>query len=129
MESSYLIDTNVIIDLLADRLPPAGRDFIERVLDKNKVVTSVINRIELLSFTGPENELTVLEDFLNNIPVLPLSESVILKTITVRRHRRIKLPDAVIAATALDRGLTLLSRNTRDFRRVSSLEHLDPYEL
>lgn len=129
MGSSHLIDTNVIIELLANRLPLVGRDYVEQLLAKRNVATSVINRMELLSFTGPESELQMLKAFLATVPILPLTEEIVLATIRVRRRRKIKLPDAIIAATALTHNLTLLSRNSRDFSRVEALEHLNPHEL
>ena len=128
MGRSYLIDTNAAIDLIADQLPEAGRDFVDRALGRDEVATSVINRMELLGFTGPEDELRVLKAFLDTIPILPLSEDVILQTIELRKVRRIKLPDAIIAATALVHGLTVISRNTKDFAKVSGLQHVDPYK-
>ena len=129
MGRSYLIDTNAAIDLIADQLPEAGRDFVDRVLGRDEVATSVINRMELLGFTGPEDELQVLAAFLQTIPILPLSEDVILQTIELRKLRKIKLPDAIIAATALVHKLTVISRNTKDFTKVSGLQHLDPHKL
>ncbi|MCW5923836.1 MAG: hypothetical protein KIS77_15950 [Saprospiraceae bacterium] len=47
------------------------------------------------------------------------------KTIEIRRSLKIKLPDAVIASTALVCDFTLLSRNDFDFRRVPGLKYLD----
>lgn len=127
MESSYLIDTNVAIDLVTNRLPEQGRTWVDTLIVDNKAATSVINRMELLGFTGPESELQVLGELLQVIPVLQLSENVILQTIEVRKQYRIKLPDAIIAATAIVHGLTLVSRNRKDFARIEGLEFIDPY--
>ncbi len=41
----------------------------------------------------------------------------------------IKLPDAIIAATALVHGLTLITRNTKDFNRIEQLDVVNPIEL
>lgn len=52
---------------------------------------------------------------------IPLHEPVVQQTITLRQQYRIRLPDALIAATALDRGFPLVTRNTQDFRPVNGL--------
>ena len=47
--------------------------------------------------------------------------------ISIRRKQKIKLPDAVIAATALEYGYTLISRNDADFRNIPGLLYLNPF--
>jgi predicted nucleic acid-binding protein len=52
------------------------------------------------------------------------------KTIDLRKtYRKLKLGDAIIAATALANNLTLISRNTKDFEDISGLTCINPYEL
>jgi predicted nucleic acid-binding protein len=52
------------------------------------------------------------------------------KTIHLRRtYKKLKLGDAIIAATALVHGFTLVTRNTKDFKNIEGLEVLDPYAL
>jgi hypothetical protein len=58
--------------------------------------------------------------FLSESNVVNLSEEIIQKTVEVRRQARIKLPDAIIAATALVNDWTLLSTNDKDFVRVTN---------
>ena len=52
-----------------------------------------------------------------------------LKTGEIRKKNKIKLPDAIIAATALVNDLTLLSRNTKDFIKIKDLKLIDPHKL
>lgn len=47
----------------------------------------------------------------------------------LRRGSRMRTPDALIAATALEHGLALVTRNRRDFERVNGLRVLDPHDL
>jgi predicted nucleic acid-binding protein len=58
---------------------------------------------------------------------IPLHEPVVQQTITLRQQYRIRLPDVLISATALDRGLPLVTRNTQDFRTVNGLIILNPF--
>jgi predicted nucleic acid-binding protein len=60
--------------------------------------------------------------------VLPLDEPVIQQTIRLRQQHRVKLPDAIIAATALVHGLPLLTRNTADFSALPGLTLLNPHD-
>ena len=53
----------------------------------------------------------------------------LLDTNTVLDYMGNKLPDAVIAATALQNGLVLVSRNTKDYKNIQGLEVIDPYGL
>ncbi|MBC8081928.1 MAG: type II toxin-antitoxin system VapC family toxin [Hymenobacter sp.] len=60
--------------------------------------------------------------------VLPLNEFVVARTIQLRQQYRIKLPDAIIGATVLVHGLTLVTRNVRDFQQLPGIKVLDPYD-
>ena len=59
---------------------------------------------------------------------MPLDEPTVQQTIRLRQQLRIKLPDAIIAATALTHGLPLLTRNTSDFGAVPGMLVLNPYD-
>ena len=59
--------------------------------------------------------------------VLQLSNAIVEKTIEIRKSVRIKLPDAIIAATALVHGYTLLTRNVSDFSNVTGLTVINPF--
>ncbi len=88
---------------------------------------SVVNRIELLSYNGIPSEMQVLSDFIAASNVFLLAEPVVLKTIEIRQQTKIKLPDAIIAATALVHQLTLVSRNVSDFKNVPGLTIINPH--
>jgi len=51
------------------------------------------------------------------------------KTILIRQKQKIKLPDAVIASTALINGLILVSHNIKDFKNIPDLETMNPYDI
>jgi predicted nucleic acid-binding protein len=56
-------------------------------------------------------------------------DDIVEKTIEVRRLYKLKLPDAIIAATALIYEFALISWNTKDFKNIPELEVINPYEL
>lgn len=89
---------------------------------------SVIVRIELLSWQGSPSALQLLLDFIAATDQLPLNEPVIQQTIALRQQHRIKLLDAIIAATALAHSLPLLTRNVSDFQRAAGLVIIDPHD-
>ncbi|MCO6475605.1 MAG: type II toxin-antitoxin system VapC family toxin [Phaeodactylibacter sp.] len=71
--------------------------------------------------------MELVENFVNDSTIMPLTDIIAEKAIEIRRSRKIKLPDAVIAATALIGGYTLVSRNDDDFKGVNGLEYLNPF--
>ena len=126
MGKEYLIDTNAVIDYLDNKLPDTAAELIDSIEAKIAVIT----RMELLAWPGAsKNQTLILNKFVDAAAVFNLEEPVILKAIEIRRATKTKLPDAIIAATALVHKLILITRNTKDFEKVSSLEIMDPYEL
>jgi predicted nucleic acid-binding protein len=123
----YLIDTNVVIGYLDNKLPIPGMAVMNKIID-NIPNISVITKIEVLRFNTSANVYKVLEDFITESTVLSLNDFVVEKTISICKTHRIKLPDAIIAATALAHDLTLVTRNTSDFKNISGLELLNPWK-
>lgn len=90
---------------------------------------SVITKIELLGFNAPHEHYQLLVDFVGDANLFILTEHVVDKCIEVRRDYKTKLPDAIIAATALVHGLSLLTRNAKDFQLIKGLVCINPYTL
>lgn len=129
MGTQYLIDTNAVIEFLGGTLPSSGSNWLQDIIDRDLHHLSVINQIELLSFNGLPDEMLILESFINVSNILPLSDAVAKQTIELRKTYRIKLPDAVIAATALIYGLTLITRNTSDFHRIGGVSLVNAHDM
>jgi predicted nucleic acid-binding protein len=66
---------------------------------------------------------------MNDAKLIGLTDEIIDTTIEVRKNHKIKLPDAIIAASALVNRLTLISRNTKDFQNIGGLNCVNPYDL
>ena len=90
---------------------------------------SVITKIEVLRFNASVSVYKILEDFINQSVIFDLNDMVVSKTISICKSHRIKLPDAVIAATALVYDLSLITRNVIDFKNINGLELLNPWNL
>lgn len=121
-----MIDTNVIIDWLGSKFRPHQMDFLNEIIDQTPVV-SIITKIELLGFdTSPDHE-ALLKDFIGDSSIVNLSDQVVDKCIEIRKTSKIKLPDAVIASTAMIYEHALLTRNTADFSTIKGLKVLNPH--
>ncbi len=125
MGKRYLLDTNTVLDYMGNKLPGNGKKLIAQIIDE-EINFSVINKIELLGFSKVEQDLI---DFVNCSNIYPMDDTIVDKTIEVRCLYKIKLPDAIIAATALVTELTVITRNTKDFDKIKGLEVLNPYKI
>jgi predicted nucleic acid-binding protein len=125
---THLLDTNVVIDFLEGRLPPMGKTYMDTVVNAIPIM-SIISKIELLGFNGTDAAMTLTEDFIGVSVLLDLSVEIVDRTIMLRRQYKIKLPDGIIAATALVHNLTLISRNYDDFKRISGLTVIDAHRM
>lgn len=123
----YLLDTNTVIDFFNAKLPQTGI----ALLSNNEPLISVVTRIELFASTSiTEKEKTSLEEFVQVATIFDsINEDIVQQTILIRQQNKVKLPDAIIAATAIAHKLTLVTRNTSDFKNIQGLTVLDPYNV
>jgi predicted nucleic acid-binding protein len=125
MGKKFLIDTNILIEYLSDLLPDPSYNFVNETISEDFII-SVINRIEVLGFPSSDKQV---EAFLDLAHQYELTKDVALKTIELRKTHKIKLPDAIIAATALVYNLGLITRNDKDFGNIKGLNVVNPYTL
>jgi predicted nucleic acid-binding protein len=104
-----LFDTNVLIDYL-NGIEAADQE-LSRYAGK---AISIITWMEVMAGAAP-NEEAAVRAWLLSFEVLALNEAIAERAVAIRKARRIRLPDAVIWATAQAHGLLLVSRNTKDF--------------
>lgn len=128
MGQGYLIDTNVVIDYTSNLLPTKGEVFVENIFNTGFNI-SVVVQIESLGYNGDPAKMLLLERFLATANIYPVESVIAQQTIILRKGRKIKLGDAIIAATALVHGLVLVSRNLDDFKNITGLQVLDPWQL
>ncbi|MCK5716471.1 MAG: type II toxin-antitoxin system VapC family toxin [Thiomargarita sp.] len=123
---NFLLDTNAVLDFLKgeDKITTI---FNTKLKDKNKFV-SEITRMELLGYpdiTSEEEE--TIDQFLSLVEILPCDEIVVKRVIQLRRMtKRLKLPDALIAATAIEYQLILVSRDKVFSLSILGLKLINP---
>ena len=128
MGIKYIWDTNTAIYYLQQQFPPEAEKFIDDSLQEEQPCISAITEIELLSWkTASEKDLEVVQNFVNDILVIELEKPIKHKAAELRKQLKIKLPDAIIAATALVYDLTLVTRNTKDFENISGFRIVNPW--
>lgn len=129
MGQKYLIDTNVISHLFADRLPQKGKEFVTSIINTDFII-SVVVEIEALTYHDIPNKMTLIEEFINLATILQLDSPVTKKSIEIRRkYKKLKLGDAIIAATALIHDLTIITNNIKDFTNIKDLKIIDPHNF
>ncbi len=74
-----------------------------------------------------ENCFKNAKEFLERASIIHLDDDIVDLVIALKRYRKIKLPDPIIAATALVNGYVLVIRKEEDFRKISDLEINNPY--
>ncbi len=127
MGEKYLIDTNVVIDFFGGRLSARAHGFVASV----STSLSVITHTELFSKNEiPEEEKNLLTDYLSVADIYSyINSNIVAYAIDIRKSYKIKLPDAIIGATALSNNMTLISSNKKDFGKVTGLKFLDPNDI
>lgn len=130
MGLKYVWDTNTVIYYLQNHFSASQKKQMDDIINNYQPSISVMTEIELLCWkNATENDLALLNSFISECTVFGLDEDIKLKTIEIRKNSSLKLPDSIIAATALTNNLVLISRNSADFRKVASLEFIDPFNL
>jgi len=128
MGARFLLDTNTVIYLLNSSLPLHSVSFMAKILSEDSCNICVISQMEILGFKfATQEEDLIAQDFVDDSMIFGITDPVVQKTIALRKVHKIKLPDAIIAATAITHDLTLISRNDRDFRKINGLKYLNPF--
>jgi predicted nucleic acid-binding protein len=124
----YLIDNNAISNFFSDIFTDKGMDFMADVLDQTPII-SVITEIEALSWINPDkSKEQIVKIFVQDATVLALTPAVAAQCVSIRRSRKIKTPDAIIAATAIVHNLTLITSDN-GFKNIEGLKVMDPHQL
>lgn len=120
------IDTNVLVAYLDDNTPVVETLSLWKRERRPLFLPSVVE-VELLSFAGWEPaQLRTVEIFLeDSFFLIPLDRTIARIAARIRQQHRIKTPDAVIAATALFTHTPLVTKNTKDFKRIAELQIIE----
>ena len=124
----YLIDNNAISNYFSGLFTKKGMDFMAEVLDQTPTI-SVITEIEALSWINPDkSKEQIVKAFVEDASVLALTPAVVAQCVSIRRSRKIKTPDAIMAATAIVHNITLITSDS-DFKNIDNLKLIDPHSL
>jgi predicted nucleic acid-binding protein len=124
----YLIDNNVISNYFSGQLPPKGLVFISEVVDAIPNI-SVITEIGALSWVSEDKtKEQIIREFISEANTISLTQAIVDQCIKIRRSRKIRTPDAIIAATAIVNDLVLITRDG-DFSKIPDLHLVDPLAL
>ena len=105
-----LFDTNILIDYLNG--VDASKTEIERYQQR---FVSIVTWMEILVGAEDDEEADVVEMFLRDFRVVDVTRTIAREAVAFRRGRRVRLPDAIIWATAQSESALLITRNTKDF--------------
>jgi predicted nucleic acid-binding protein len=122
-----LFDTNIFIYHFNNQLTESGTALLREGI-AGEGAYSVITRIEVLGYRQSESAESQAKQLLSKLVELPLTSEITERTIAIRKSLRIKVPDAIIAATALEYSLQLVSRNEEDFSQIQDLQLVNPFK-
>ena len=112
--TKLLADTNILIYFLE------GNPQYEILADEVSAI-SVISEIEMLGHTGiSTDQAKIIREFLDSFEIFELTPGIKEIAISLKQRQRLKLPDAVIAATAIYHDLVLFISD-RDFKKIKGL--------
>ncbi|MGZ3847084.1 MAG: type II toxin-antitoxin system VapC family toxin [Flavisolibacter sp.] len=119
--NKYLLDTNIILYILS------GNKTLANYLHRKNLYVSIISEIELLGFKG----LTSVEEknikaFLSEFRVIYIDDTIKNETVSLRKQYGIKIPDCIIAATAISLNIPLITAD-KQFKKINNLL-LEVYE-
>ena len=122
----YLLDTNILIEAAGNTALAVAA--LEQAVLSDWVGYSAITRLELFGYPDlTSDEEVVLRLLAGELEEVVVTSSVIDRAIQIRKSIRIKVPDSIIAATALEMDAVLMTRNEGDFKAVKGLNIINPW--
>jgi len=128
MADFVIFDTDVLID--AGRGVQEAVTCLKQVEEQSDLAASVVTQMELIIGCRDKKELQFVEEFLSRFRIVQMSEHISHRAVDLLTQYRLShgllIADALIAATAIQMQLPLISKNQRDYRFVEGLD-LFPY--
>lgn len=120
-----LLDSNVFIYISQKQL-----DFEKLLAHYDNFYTSVISKMEVLGYNfDSQQEKEIVENLFKEIEILNLNEDIVNNVIETRKKRKIKLPDAIVYATASTNDIDLITRNVDDFKNIDkNIKVINPFD-
>lgn len=119
-----LLDSNIVIHAVQ-----LANAWLRNEILEEPFAISQITRVEVLGWHLITSEdLADLTTFMTAGTLLAISDTVADRAVILRQQRKMSLGDALIAATALEYGCELVTRNIQDFRHISGLSLVNPFD-
>ena len=116
--NKYLLDTNVLLYLFA------GDRTVADLIQGKQIFISFITQLELLGFHEiTQDEKDKIRDFLSRCTVIDINSEIKNLTIEVRKKYKLKLPDALIAATSQYLNIPMISAD-KQFKKIDEINIL-----
>jgi len=117
-----LVDTNIVI---YSYLPEYS--YLKSIIFKENIFISEISRVEVLGYPKlKQDEEVYFQNLFRFLTIIFPSQEIYDAAIEVRKKHNLKLGDSIIAATAMVQGLTIYSRNLKNFEKTSSIKCINP---
>jgi len=105
--NNILLDTNACLYILSDNKKAV-------ILNQKNVFISFVTELELLSYSLlNDNEIIIIKNFINKVEIIDVNQDIKTITINLRKKYKLKLPDAIIIATAYCLDFTLITNDKK----------------
>jgi len=119
----YLVDSNIVIYHLNNE--PIATNFLSQ--NYKHIAISQITYVEVLSFPFSDEEENEVKMLLSQFKIIDVDQTISNQAVENRKIKKIKLPDNLILSTAMVNGLTIVTRNVKDFKSFD-IEVFDIYK-
>ena len=119
----YLLDSNIIIYYSEKKYP-----CLDAIFQEETLYASEITRLEVLGYHQIGDLKEFFEKLFTTFNLIPISKIILDTAISLKQQKRMSLGDSIIAATALQNDLSLVTRNVDDFRWISGLDVYNPFD-
>lgn len=119
----YLLDSNIII-YYADKKYPC----LDAIFQEETLYASEITRLEVLGYHQIGDLKPLFEQLFTSFLLIPISKIILDSAISLKQQKRMSLGDSIIAATALQNDLVIVTRNVDDFSWINGLAVYNPFE-
>jgi len=127
MGKQYLIDTNILIYYLNNDIPFDKVERLESIFESSFQI-STISKIEILGWKAiTAKEIEKVSNFLQFAKVIYIDSEIERIAIKTKQEKKVKTPDAIIAATAVSNNFTLITRNEDDFKNIPDMVIWNPF--
>ena len=120
-----LLDSNILIYGVTQQY----RGLLEPYIKNTDNAVSLVSKLEVLGFHRLiESDKVEFTDIFSSLKVIDIHTTFVEMAIGFRQRKSMSLGDALIAATALEQGLPLVTRNTDDFKWIAGLQLVNPFK-